>query len=385
MAEAGRMKICFICGEYPPALHGGIGSMTRLLGRSLARAGHEVRVIGVYPSLAGLVELEEDAGVRVHRIEEDEGSFGWARSRRRLFRIVADWAQRGEIDLVEVPDWEGHAAGWPSLPVPVVTRLHGSISYFTREMRQPFHWSAYCLEAASFHRADFCCSTSEYTAQRTNRLFGPRLRPVPVLFNPVEVEPRPPICRSEHRVVFAGTLTAKKGVVSLMEAWPQVLARRSDAELHLFGKDAGDGKGGAMRELLMSILPREQAGTVHFHGHVGRERLQQEFRECGVAVFPSFAEAFSLAPMEAMAEACPVIYSKRGSGPELIEHGVNGLLIDPARPAELAESILLLLDDASRRDRLGAAGCSTVKERFSSAVLTARNAEFYEDCVSCYA
>ena len=43
------MKACFVCSEYPPSLHGGIGTYTRVLGRALRHRGHEVRVIGVYP------------------------------------------------------------------------------------------------------------------------------------------------------------------------------------------------------------------------------------------------------------------------------------------------------------------------------------------------
>jgi glycogen synthase len=380
------MRICFICGEYPPVPHGGIGSVTRLLGRTLAARGHQVRVIGLYRSLEGVAPAEEDAGVRVWRIGIPSGRFGWTRARRRLFRTVAEWAARGEIELIEVPDWEGHAACWPSLPVPVVTRLHGSITYFTCEMNGPFHWPAYCLEAASFHRADYCCSTSEYTARRTARLFGTRLRPVPVLFNPVEVaQPESAAGRDALRVVFAGTLTAKKGVMPLIEAWKDVVRSRPGAELHFFGKDAGAGDGRPMRDLLTESLPPEAAGSVRFHGHVDRGRLQSVFASCRLAVFPSFAEAFSMAPMEAMAQNCPVIYSRRCSGPELIEHGVNGLLVDPGRREEIAAAIVQLLDDGALCERLGTAGRASVEERFSSGRIAARNEEFYQDCIARHA
>ena len=43
------MKVCFVCSEYPPSVHGGIGTYTAVLGQALRRRGHEVRVIGVYP------------------------------------------------------------------------------------------------------------------------------------------------------------------------------------------------------------------------------------------------------------------------------------------------------------------------------------------------
>ncbi len=369
------MKICFLCCEYPPAPHGGIGSVTQVMARALAGRGHEVRVAGLYASLQDDAPVESDRGVAVWRMAMPRGRFGWTHGRRLLFQTVARWVERGEVELVEVPDWQGYAACWPRLAAPVVTRLHGSSSYFAREMQTRLDWPAYCLEAASFHRADECCSTSAYTAARTARLFGPRRRPADVLFNPVDLPPEPGAERSRHRVVFAGTLTPKKGVGPLVEAWPAVVAACPASELHLFGKDAG------MQDALLARLPGSTRDSVHFHGHVDRTRVQSEFATCRLAVFPSFAEAFSMVPLEAMAQGCPVIYSNRSSGPELIDHGRDGLLIDPARPEQIAESILGLLRDDAACARLGAAGRRKVAERFSTGVLLARNERFYEESI----
>ncbi len=370
------MKLCFVCCEYPPAKHGGIGSVTQVLGRALVAAGHEVRVVGVYASLDGLATSEVDAGVQVTRLPMPPGRLGWTRGRHHLFQTLRRWVDHGEVDLIEVPDWEGYAAGWPALRAPVVARLHGSSSYFAREMNSPVAWPAWCLEAASFHRADHCCSTSAYTAARTQKIFGQRRRPVDVLFNPVEVVPSVPKPRDPNRVVFAGTLTPKKGVKPLIEAWPAVVADHPAAELHLFGKDEG------MRDMLCSLLPGDVRESVQFHGHVARERVQSALQTCRMAVFPSYAEAFSMAPLEAMAQGCPVIYSNRCSGPELIEHGRNGLLIDPDRPEEIAAAIVSLLRDDGRAARIAAAGRDDVSRRFACDVLVRRNEEFYSSCIS---
>jgi glycosyltransferase involved in cell wall biosynthesis len=358
--------------------------VTQVLARALAAAGHEVRTVGLYAGLDA-APVEDDCGVAVWRLPMPGGKLGWTRGRRDLFRTVSRWAERGEVDLVEVPDWEGYAAGWPQFRAPVVTRLHGSSSYFAREMSNRLHWPAYCLEAASFHRADSCCSTSGYTAARTERLFGRRRRPVDVLFNPVDVPALPTAPRSRNRVVFAGTLTEKKGVVPLVEAWPAVLDACPSAGLHVFGKDAGAEDGRPMIEVLTELLPEEARASVHFHGHVGRERVQSEFASCRLAVFPSFAEAFSMVPLEAMAQGCPVIYSDRCSGPELIESGRDGILIDPSRPERIAEAIVTLLRDDAACARIGAAGRRTVLERFSTGVLLARNEQFYSECISRHA
>src|SRR5579872_6869441 len=61
------MNILFICNEYPPGKGGGIGSMTRVLARGLAMAGHTVLVAGLYVPGYGQADYEEDQGVKVWR------------------------------------------------------------------------------------------------------------------------------------------------------------------------------------------------------------------------------------------------------------------------------------------------------------------------------
>jgi glycosyltransferase involved in cell wall biosynthesis len=86
--------------------------------------------------------------------------------------------------------------------------------------------------------------------------------------------------------------------------------------------------------------------------------------------------------MEAMACGCPTVYSRRTSGPELIEHERNGLLIDPDRPAEIADAMIRLLGDDALARRLGEAARKHVEERFSVRIMTAGNEAFYEACLS---
>jgi len=89
-----------------------------------------------------------------------------------------------------------------------------------------------------------------------------------------------------------------------------------------------------------------------------------------------------MVPLEAMMQKCPVIYSSRSSGPELIDHGGNGLLIDPGKPETISQAIVALLSDSVMRDRLAVAGRQTVAARFATDVLVARNEEFYRCCIS---
>src|SRR5262245_51956678 len=104
------MRLCFICNEYPPGPHGGIGTFTQVMARSLVRAGHEVRVVGAYPRDYHAPAYENDHGVEVWRFHGATHRLGKLRARYRIFRSLSRWNRDGQIDLVEAPDWEGWIA-----------------------------------------------------------------------------------------------------------------------------------------------------------------------------------------------------------------------------------------------------------------------------------
>jgi len=377
------MNICFVCSEYPPGPHGGIGTVTRTLSRALVGAGHEVRVIGIYPPDYPAPDSEDDQGVRVWRIRENTRRGGWLVSRYELYRRVARWARGGEVDVVEGPDYCGPFAGWPSLPVPVVQRVHGSASYFAHELGRAVDPTMFRIERWSFRRATTWTSVSQYTASITQQLFGLREGPAEILYNPVDFPAdAPPFSRrSPNRVVYGGTLTPKKGIFALIDAWPGVRAACPEAELHLYGKDTRSPTGESIREQLVERIPEGLRGSIVFHGHVGGAELREALSTARVGVFPSYSEAFALAPLESMGCGCPTISTKLSSGPEGVRSEIDGLLVDPGRPAEISDAIVRLLRDDSLAERVGRAGRARVLQDFSLDALLAANEKFFHGAV----
>jgi glycosyltransferase involved in cell wall biosynthesis len=373
------MKICFVCGEYPPGPHGGIGTFVQVLARGLAAAGHEIRVIGSYNASYPAADYEDDQGVRVWRQRYPAHRFGWIQARYTLYQTVARWARLGEIDLVSVPDYQGLAAGWPALPIPVGVRLHGSSTYFALEMNERPNRIARWLERRSLARADYWCSVSRYTAERTAAIFQLSKPCSAVLYNPVELPTLDSqVVRSPHDIVFTGTLAEKKGVIPLLQSWPAVVLEHPQARLHVYGKD-GRYRGSSMQAHLLSLLPPEVVPSVTFHGHQPRSTIFAALTTARAAVFPSYAEAFAIAPLEAMAHGCPTIYSLRGSGPELIRQEQDGLLIDPDHPADLSAALLRVLRDNTLAERLGRAGRARIEERFTLRTIIPENEAFYQE------
>jgi glycogen synthase len=372
------MKICFVCSEYPPGPHGGIGSLVQTLARALAGRGHRVRVIGVYDVGYPAPDYEEDEGVRVWRLREPRHLFGWVRARWRLFHTLSLWSRQGEIDLVEVPDYQGWAAGWPRLPVPVVVRLSGAHAFVSSVQGLPVSTVVRWVEKATLLRADSYSAVSRYVADETRTVFSLSNEPDTILYCPVTVpEELGPEPRTPYRVVFGGTLNFNKGILSLIEAWPQVKNRHRKAQLHIYGKDWRCDDGVMMRDRIQRRFSGTAKLDVVFHGMVNREELARAFRSASVAVFPSRVESFALTAVEAMAWGCPTIFTRTASGPEIIDHDENGLLVNPTSVSEIASAINRLLDDRVLATRLGRAGRRKVRDHFSIPVLIPQNEAFF--------
>ena len=98
------MKICFICNEYPPGPHGGIGSSTQTLARALVGRGHSVRVVGVYKTGYPAPHYEVDQGVEVWRMRQAQiPKIGWIIDRIRLYRLIRNWRFVVEILKLSKP------------------------------------------------------------------------------------------------------------------------------------------------------------------------------------------------------------------------------------------------------------------------------------------
>jgi glycosyltransferase involved in cell wall biosynthesis len=272
------------------------------------------------------------------------------------------------------------------MTVPLVSRVHGSMTYFAHELGQEVSATQYRLERLSYGRVDAWSAVSRHAGAVTRELFRLPQGPDAVLYNPI-VTPAaitPYAHRSTATVVFTGTLTRKKGIVSLFDAWPTIAARRPDARLHVYGKDHRPSSGRSMQETLLEQLPERVRGSVRFHGHVTREVLLQALDRATVAVFPSYSDACPYSALEAMAAGCPTVYTSRTCGPEIIRDGIDGLLADPDRPQDIAEAVLSLLDRPALAVRVSEAGRARVREGFALEALLEDNLRFFQDVVRAF-
>jgi len=157
-------------------------------------------------------------------------------------------------------------------------------------------------------------------------------------------------------VACVAQLSAEKGHDHLLAAWPEVVRRCPGSRLALIGD-------GPLRPALVEQARR--SGVADRILFAGFQDPAPWLAAADLFVLPSITEGMPNAILEAMAWARPVVATRVGGVPELVEEGTTGLLVPPGDAAALATALSELLEDPVRRARLGQAGRARVAERFS--------------------
>jgi len=131
---------------------------------------------------------------------------------------------------------------------------------------------------------------------------------------------------------------------------------------------------------------RNLAGRLHLVEWTHFAGFQPDVRPylaaMNLVVLPSRSEALGLALLEAMAMEKPVIASRVGGIPEIVEHGLTGLLVEPNDPDALAEALISLLEDPGRRYLMGQAGRQRVVAQFCLERTVAAMEQMYEEILA---
>jgi len=160
-------------------------------------------------------------------------------------------------------------------------------------------------------------------------------------------------------VFFVGRFSVRKGIHILMDAFKHVVKEIPNAKLLIAGK-------GFLKEYLKHKAKANKiAENVKFLGCIFGKALAKFYMASDVVVCPSiFAEAFGIVILEAMAAGKPVIATNVGGIPEIVNHEVNGLLVEPHDVKELSNAIIRLLSNDKERQRMGKNARKKVEERY---------------------
>jgi glycosyltransferase involved in cell wall biosynthesis len=372
------VHICYISQEYPPETGwGGIGSYTYEMAHALAHSGHRVTVIS---RAVKQESITNEDGVEVHRVSPsprwDSVPGLW-----RLNRVWPGFAwaamlkvrkihREQPIDIVEAA--EGRADGFfvsylPGRPK-LVTRLHTAQIFVDRLNRMPIQQSRrrdYWFEKKSILRANLITAPSQAVIDLTRTWLPLRNMPTCVIPNAVnERKFRPANLVRRNSVLYVGRLERNKGMETIAQAMPIVLKRFPAAEFQFVGSDGPDHDGKKWSEKLLDAVDPTQRERLRFE-QKSRDALVQAYQEAAVCILPSAWENCPYALLEAMACGTPVVATRGGGVPEIIEDGVSGLMVSNGDAEALADRISALLEDAQLRKALGHNARRRIQELFS--------------------
>jgi len=149
---------------------------------------------------------------------------------------------------------------------------------------------------------------------------------------------------ADRFVLWVGTAEPRKNLAGLLEAW-QMLGRTAE-ELVLVGPEGWkSSRGGGL------ALPGQSVRRLGFVAEADKRALM---RAAAAVCYPSLTEGFGLPVLEAMVQETPVVTSASGATAEVA--GPAGMLVDPARPREIADALAGLLDYPDDAARLGRQG-----------------------------
>jgi len=166
-------------------------------------------------------------------------------------------------------------------------------------------------------------------------------------------------------IFSCGRLNLVKGHQYVIEAVARLRTRGLPVRLVIAGEDEQGGSG-YRRTLEGEIAARGLGEDVTLLGAVSEERVRQELERAHLFCLASLAEPLGVAIMEAMAAGVPVVATRRGGVPELVDDGVDGLLVSAESAEEVAAAIERLARDPELARRLSGAGMRKVASQFSS-------------------
>ena len=381
------MKVLLLTREYPPHIYGGAGVVVDQLSQALARRMQvEVRCFGERAPRSDDIVLR--GYTPWERLTAGPDGPRFAPALETLSIDLAMARDPVDADVAHAHTWYADmAAFWirTLYRIPFIVTLHSlePLRPWKVDQLGTGYLLSTWIEKTAVESADRLIAVSRQMRDDIHAHFQVDPARVVVIHNGIDpdrftrTDARDALLRRgvrEPYVLFVGRITDQKGIFHLLDAAPK-LQSHVQVVLCASAPDTPE-----IEQRLRDRLP-QHPNVLWIPEMVPVAEVIQLYSHAAVFVCPSVYEPFGLINLEAMACGTGVVASAVGGILEVVEDGVTGLLVPPARPDELAAAIRSLLDDPDRARAMGQAGRRRVEQKFSWTSVAAATERVYRDAI----
>ena len=296
---------------------------------------------------------------------------------------LASALQRARVTHVHAP-WANQYAVLSF----VASRLTG-VTFSAQARASEIHRTTQAPGVADRLRfAEFGVTNSQYNERYLRGVLGPGAPPVHVVYNGLDLHRFPSGAMREReagpfRILAVGRLVEPKGFKHLLHACRLLRDRGLDVTCEIVGGPVEPSDTVTWLELRMLQDELGLASQVQFLGAQRFSSVLQAFRRADVFVLPCVRArdgSHDITPnslIEAMAIGLPVVSTRSGAIPGIVDDGANGLLVAPGDAVALADALQRLSGDGELRRELGAAARRKVEERSDVNLNVSRRLELF--------
>lgn len=241
-----------------------------------------------------------------------------------------------------------------------------------------------------YQKASAVVTFSEFARQSIIRDYGIKEDKVTVVYAGNNFNKMPDVEEKDYTsktILFVGRDFYRKGGSTLIKAFRKVRLKIKDAKLIIAGSEPRVEAPNRIKTLYDFFGLKEndpkilQEEGIVVKGNLPHNELADLFKEASIFVMPSIQENFGLVYLEAMSYKIPCIGTRVDAIPEIIEEGITGCLVEPNNHEELADKIIMLMEDENLMKNMGANGRKRVEKYFTWDLVVDRMTEVFNKVI----
>jgi glycosyltransferase involved in cell wall biosynthesis len=252
-----------------------------------------------------------------------------------------------------------------------------------------FNWFLRLFEKKTLERSNKIIAVSDFTRRELLKYYKIKENKIRVIHNGVDISKFSPpknkdkvkkelgFVDNDVNILSVGRLYARKGLFTLIESMSIVAKKFGNAKLIVSGK----GQSSEMKKLINYAKKLGVRENIVFTGYFPDEKLPKLYQASDIFAFSTFYENLPFAVLEAMSSRLPVVTTKVGGIPEMIDDGYNGFLVAPSNSSELAKKILYLIENPSKASEMAYRARKTVEDKFDWRLIVKKVLKVYREAL----